>query len=383
MIRKYILASLMIVACIINIQAQAPQKMNYQAVIRTSDNQLVVSRAVRMRISLMPDSMNATASYVETHQVTTNAFGVIQLEIGGGTVVTGTFAAIPWSKGKIFIKTETDPVGGTNYTITSTTQMMSVPYAMYGNDVPVTKRGDTITIGASKLIIPGSQLFKSGMPDGLNNGLLGSYSFTGNVNDESGNANNGVLNGATLTTDRFGASNSAYLFNGTNQNIVLPPLIKGLSAFTFSLWFKMINWGSTCIYGKYLISLNSLPNGLWLGGDGVSIGRHPETNTSNLLFGIYDFAPGIGWKWINSGVNPNTSSFYHVVGTYDGTHMRMYLNGNLISSLPYNKAIHSFADKIFIGSSSYSCSFVNAVIDDVRIYNRALNLEEIKYLYSN
>jgi hypothetical protein len=157
MIRKYILASLMIVSCIIKIQAQAPQKMNYQAVIRTSDNQLVVSRAVRMRISLMPDSMNATASYVETHQVTTNAFGVVQLEIGGGTVVTGTFAAIPWSKGKIFIKTETDPVGGTNYTLVSTTQMMSVPYAFFAKDVnsSLSISGDTLTLGSKRYRISG------------------------------------------------------------------------------------------------------------------------------------------------------------------------------------------------------------------------------------
>jgi hypothetical protein len=320
---------------------------------------------------------------VETHQLTTNALGAVQLEIGGGTVVSGNFAAIPWSRGKIFIKTETDPAGGTNYTLTSTTQLMSVPYAMYATDVPVSKKGDTMTIGTSRLIIPGAQLLTTGMPTGLNNGLLGSYSFTGNANDESGRGNNGVINGATLTTDRFGASNAAYLFNGTNQNIVLPPLIKGLSSFTFSLWFKMLNWQSPCIYGKYLISLNSTPNGSWLGGDGVSIGRHPETNTSNLLFGIYDFAPGVGWKWINSGVNPNTSIFYHVVGTYDGSQMRMYLNGSLISSLPYNKAIHTFSDKIFIGSSSYSCSYVNAIIDDVRIYNRALTDSEILYLSKN
>ena len=383
MFRKYMLASLMIVSCIINTQAQSPQKMSYQAVIRNSDNQLVVNRTVRMRISLLPDSMTATASYVETHQLTTNALGAVQLEIGGGTVVSGNFAAIPWSRGKIFIKTETDPAGGTNYTLTSTTQLMSVPYAMYATDVPVSKKGDTMTIGTSRLIIPGAQLLTTGMPTGLNNGLLGSYSFTGNANDESGRGNNGVINGATLTTDRFGASNAAYLFNGTNQNIVLPPLIKGLSSFTFSLWFKMLNWQSPCIYGKYLISLNSTPNGSWLGGDGVSIGRHPETNTSNLLFGIYDFAPGVGWKWINSGVNPNTSIFYHVVGTYDGSQMRMYLNGSLISSLPYNKAIHTFSDKIFIGSSSYSCSYVNAIIDDVRIYNRALTDSEILYLSKN
>ena len=236
MFRNYVLVCFMICSGIMNAHSQAPQKMNYQAVIRTNDNQLVINRTVRMRISLLADSMNATASFVETHQMTTNALGVVQLEIGGGTVVSGNFATIPWSRGKVFIKTETDPSGGTNYTLASTTQLMSVPYALYSGDVPVSKNGDTVTIGKSRLIIPGSTLISSSLSDGL----IAYYPFNGNANDESGNGYHGTVNGAILTSDKSGIPNKAFSFNGNNTLIDLPlmSILNNKTKLTISFWVK-------------------------------------------------------------------------------------------------------------------------------------------------
>lgn len=111
--------------------AQSPDKMSYQAVIRNGSNKLVVNTAVGMRVSILQSSATGTAVYVETQKPTTNLNGLATIEIGSGTVVSGTFAAIDWSKGPYFIKTETDPSGGTNYTITGTSQLLSVPYALY------------------------------------------------------------------------------------------------------------------------------------------------------------------------------------------------------------------------------------------------------------
>jgi hypothetical protein len=113
-----------------NVFAQAPQKMSYQAVIRNSSNALVSSTAVSMRISILQGSTTGTAVYVETQAATTNANGLASIEIGAGTAVTGTFAGIDWSAGPYFIKTETDPAGGTTYSITGTSQLLSVPYAL-------------------------------------------------------------------------------------------------------------------------------------------------------------------------------------------------------------------------------------------------------------
>jgi hypothetical protein len=115
--------------------AQLPQKMSYQAVIRNSSDQLITSHSVGMRISILLGSTSGTAVYVETQSPTTNANGLVSIEIGGGTIVTGTFVSIDWSAGTYFIKTETDPTGGTSYSITGTSQLLSVPYALYAKTV--------------------------------------------------------------------------------------------------------------------------------------------------------------------------------------------------------------------------------------------------------
>lgn len=111
--------------------AQAPQKMSYQAVVRNAGNGLIVNANVGMRISVLQGTTNGTAVYVETQTAMTNANGLVTLEIGAGAVVSGTFASINWGANAYFIKTETDPTGGTNYTIVGTSQFLSVPYALF------------------------------------------------------------------------------------------------------------------------------------------------------------------------------------------------------------------------------------------------------------
>lgn len=120
--------------------AQAPQKMSFQAVLRGSDDLLITTSPVGMRISVLQGSDQGPSAYVETHATNTNANGLAALEIGSGTVVSGSFADIDWTAGPYFLKTETDPAGGTNYSITGTSQLMSVPYALYsgtsGSSIP-------------------------------------------------------------------------------------------------------------------------------------------------------------------------------------------------------------------------------------------------------
>src|SRR5258708_18105280 len=103
--------------------AQSPQKMSYQAVIRNTGNGLVTNTVVGVRLSILQGSVTGTAVYVETQASTTNANGLVSLEIGGGTVVLGSFANIDWSTGTYFLKTETDPAGGANYTISGTSRL--------------------------------------------------------------------------------------------------------------------------------------------------------------------------------------------------------------------------------------------------------------------
>ncbi len=113
--------------------AQAPQKMSFQAVIRNASNAIVANAAVGMRISILQGSAAGSSVYTETQTPTTNVNGLASIIVGNGTLVSGNFTTINWGTNAYFIKTETDPTGGTSYTISGTTQIMSVPYAIYAN----------------------------------------------------------------------------------------------------------------------------------------------------------------------------------------------------------------------------------------------------------
>jgi hypothetical protein len=117
--------------------AQAPEKISYQAIIRDSGTSLVSNQVVGMQISILQGNI---AVYVERQAPTSNPNGLVNIEIGTGSIITGAFSAIDWAAATSFIKTEVDPNGGTNYTITGTSQLLSVPYAMHtktaGNGLP-------------------------------------------------------------------------------------------------------------------------------------------------------------------------------------------------------------------------------------------------------
>lgn len=125
-----VLASLLSISAF----AQAPEKMSYQAVVRDVTNNLVASSTVGMRISILQGSPSGTALFIETQTPTSNANGLVTIEIGGGTLVSGNFSTIDWANGPYYIQTEIDPAGGTSYTITGTSQLLSVPYALYSSN---------------------------------------------------------------------------------------------------------------------------------------------------------------------------------------------------------------------------------------------------------
>ncbi len=115
-------------------QAQVPRKFSYQAVIRNAGNALVANTNVGIRVSILQGSETGSASYVETHTATTNTNGLVNLQIGGGTLDAGSFTNINWKSGIYFVKTETDITGGSNYNIVGTSQLLSVPYALSSAD---------------------------------------------------------------------------------------------------------------------------------------------------------------------------------------------------------------------------------------------------------
>jgi hypothetical protein len=109
--------------------AQAPQKLNYQAVVRNTQNELVSNTTVSVFVSIIHEDQ--TVMYSELHSPQTNANGLFTIQIGGGTPNSGDFASIAWANGPFFLKTEIDITGGSNFTISTTNEMLSVPYALY------------------------------------------------------------------------------------------------------------------------------------------------------------------------------------------------------------------------------------------------------------
>ncbi len=128
---KRIITTTLFLFGILTAWGQSPQQMSFQSVIRDASDQLVSNAPVGMQISILQTSATGVAVYIETHTPTTNNNGLATLEIGTGTVVAGSFSGIDWANGPYFLKTETDPNGGTAYTISGTTQLLSVPYALY------------------------------------------------------------------------------------------------------------------------------------------------------------------------------------------------------------------------------------------------------------
>ena len=132
--KKFTTLAVLLLLCVVGLFAQAPDKFTYQAVVRFANNSLAANTQIGVRISILQGSVVGEAVFVETHIVNSNANGLITLEIGSGNVQVGSISNIDWSNGLYFLRTETDPYGGIDYIVTSTQQLMSVPYALYAKE---------------------------------------------------------------------------------------------------------------------------------------------------------------------------------------------------------------------------------------------------------
>ena len=248
---KTLLFSFCLLTSAFFLQAQVPLRFSYQSVIRNGVNGLVSNQPVGMRISILQGSATGNSVYAETHSSTSNAGGLVTLEIGGGTVVSGSFAGIDWAAGPYFIKTETDPEGGSNYTLTGTSQLLSAPYALYaktsgsstpGPQGPAGPQGEPGPQGPVGLTGPAGQTGPQG-PQGQTGatgpaGIAGPQGTAGQNGSNGKNAlirttpetagancaNGGIKIEAGLDTDGNGqladsevnASQTKYLCNGAN-----------------------------------------------------------------------------------------------------------------------------------------------------------------------
>ena len=128
--------------CAVSLFAQAPEKFTYQAIVRNASNALAANAQVGVRVNILQGSAIGDAVYSESHVTSSNANGLITVNIGGGSVLHGSFASIDWSDGPYYLKTDIDPNGGNDYSITSTQQLLSVPYALYAKEAANSFSGD-------------------------------------------------------------------------------------------------------------------------------------------------------------------------------------------------------------------------------------------------
>lgn len=125
------LTSFLLVILSLNSYCQSPQAFKYQAVARNQAGEVIASQDVSLKISILSGTVDGAPVYIETHSIQTNQFGLINLEIGNGTLVSGDFSIIDWGNYSYFLKVEMDETGGTDYKHMGTTQLLSVPYALY------------------------------------------------------------------------------------------------------------------------------------------------------------------------------------------------------------------------------------------------------------
>ena len=138
--KKFYSIIFLVVALLTQLQAQAPQGFNYQATVRDAGGNLILNTNVYFKFNILQGSQTAIPSYTEVHFVPTDDLGQVNLVIGQGTPSTGTFSELDWSLGSYFLSIELDT--GSGYVAMGTTQLLSVPYALYaensGNSTPTT-----------------------------------------------------------------------------------------------------------------------------------------------------------------------------------------------------------------------------------------------------
>jgi uncharacterized protein (TIGR02145 family) len=126
--------------------AQTPKTISYQGVARNASGQPIPNQNIKIKLSLLDSAISTVSRYTETHSLTTTGQGLFALQIGAGTVVSGNYNNLNWSSGPRFVKSEIDPTGGNNFTLSSTNPLNAVPFALFaasGTPGPQGLKGDS------------------------------------------------------------------------------------------------------------------------------------------------------------------------------------------------------------------------------------------------
>lgn len=278
--------------------AQAPQGFNYQAVARNSSGVAVASQPIGLQISLRQTTALGTIVYTETHAVTSNNLGLVNLVVGMGTPVTGTFNTINWGVGPYFIEVSMDITGGTTYSLMGTQQLMSVPYALYsangtpGATGPTGANGTNGATGATGAAGTAGVTGATGATGAASTvaGPTGANGATGSVGPTGAAGTNGAT-GATGATGSVGATGATGATGPTG---------------TVARVFTVTNSGTT----SYLIDNAADYNGAPFNADPTISLQRGLTYQFNISSGGHPFriAVSAGGAQYNVGVSANDVS---------------------------------------------------------------------------
>ena len=203
--RRLLIATVLSIVCIM-LFAQAPHSFKYQAVARYSEGGLISDQNIGIRIGILQGSPSDSLVYSETHSPTTNQYGLFSLDIGVGVPLSGTFSSIDWASGPYYIKIELDETGGTTYLLMDTSQILSVPYAMYSGST-----GDT-----SRWQKNNDNLYYNNGNVGIGTTTPGEKLYVAGNIKASGALQLGTIAGISINDTCTAAEAGKIIFNGTN-----------------------------------------------------------------------------------------------------------------------------------------------------------------------
>ncbi len=205
-----------------------------------------------------------------------------------------------------------------------------------------------------------------------NNGSVGFWPFDGNSNNENGTGSDGTVNGATLTSDLSGNSNSAYLFNGINNDIDLGTGVNNVfsgNSWSFSTWlYYSSNSGFDCFFSS------GWPIQMYVNNNYIKVYYSSVDGTNSYLPGANSF---------NSSTPLSANTWYHVVVTRDGNNNSMYINGALDATSTTTGNIANSSENSRIGSWNGNDFYWEGKIDKVGIWNTAISAQEVQNLNTN
>ena len=204
--------------------AQAPQAIKYQAVVRDTDENVLRNQSVGVQLIIRQADPSGTAVYTETFAISSNSYGLINLEIGTGTTVDD-FSTIEWNSGPYFLETSIDVTGGTNYALTGTNQFLSVPYALYSNFADSAATTDFNNLQNKPTTITSEQATKIDYLSVTSATNLENISSDVAVNNAKASFPGfGIVPGKALEGDQYiwEKANNDIFFNGGNVGIGVP-----------------------------------------------------------------------------------------------------------------------------------------------------------------